>query len=126
MVVLTYGPTQDHQSYMPPILTVDTEDLPALEAFGEEVWTEQLRGESKTPFTLAFTVGKSTVVGGPLFKDELVGAAGGSVCPAKQRTSGRGDCRSEVPTNDNLWRSFDDFDILCAQRQFERCCIIVR
>ncbi|CAK9116189.1 unnamed protein product [Durusdinium trenchii] len=73
MVVLTYGPTQDHQSYMPPILTVDTEDLPALEAFGEEVWTEQLRGESKTPFTLAFTVGKSTVVGGPLFKDELTG-----------------------------------------------------
>ena len=73
MVVLTYGPTQDHQSYMPPILTVDTEDLPVLEAFGEEVWTEQLRGESKKAFTLAFTSVGKPVVGGPLFKDELTG-----------------------------------------------------
>ena len=118
MVVLTYGPTQDHQSYMPPILTVDTEDLPALEAFGEEVWTEQLRGESKKAFTLAFTsVGKSTVVGGPLFKDELTGnqAVDDAVAAIRSQTtrhwlvppeevsvllskgtSGRGDCRSEV------------------------------
>ena len=72
MVVLTYGSSQDH-GYLPPILLVVPEDLPALQVFGEAVWEEQLHGESKKPFTLAFTSLEPLAVGGPLFNDEVTG-----------------------------------------------------
>ena len=55
MCVLTYGSSQDHGSFMPPILSVLEEDLPALKAFGEEVWQGQLQGKRKIPLTLEFT-----------------------------------------------------------------------
>ncbi|CAJ1375850.1 unnamed protein product [Effrenium voratum] len=71
MVVLTYGTSRDHESFMPPILSVVAEDLPALEDFGKKVWAEQLHGTSKEPFTLTFTFGE--LAAGPLFKDELTG-----------------------------------------------------
>ena len=71
MVVLTYGTSRDHESFMPPILSVVAEDLPALEDFGKKVWAEQLHGTSKEQFTLTFTFGG--LVAGPLLKDELTG-----------------------------------------------------
>lgn len=55
MCVLTYGSSQDHGSFMPPLLSVLQEDLPALKAFGEEVWQGQLQGVWKIPLTLKFT-----------------------------------------------------------------------
>ena len=55
MCVLTYGYSRDHGSFMPPVLYVVEEDLPALLAFGEKAKHCQLEQETKEPLTLTFT-----------------------------------------------------------------------
>ena len=62
MCVLTYGKSQDHASFMPPVLVVIPEDLPALTAFGAKVWEGQLRSKDKHPFILTFTAAARPIV----------------------------------------------------------------
>ena len=54
MCVFTYGDSQDHESFMPPILYVAQEDLAQLQALGAKVWEEQLKGKTKAVFTMTF------------------------------------------------------------------------
>lgn len=78
MLVVNYGSSQNHESFMPEAFHVVEDDLPILDAFGKEVWEGQLKGESKEPFTIAFTSTPDFTeafgqAAGPLLKDPPTG-----------------------------------------------------